>query len=142
MQLAPKTQVTHDFQYQSVVLSQHLPWIDQPQEVTMNNSNLENFQKISQQNMEKALKILGNWQEGWRTISTEMTDFTKRSFEDGAATVEKLLSAKSLDQAVAIQSDFAKRTLDAYFHEFSKIGGIYAQLLKNSYEGSGHHGLS
>jgi hypothetical protein len=54
----------------------------------------ENFQKLSQQNMEKALKILGNWQEGWRTISTEMTDFTKRSFEDGAATVEKLLSAK------------------------------------------------
>ena len=100
----------------------------------MNNNNLENFQK--------ALKILGEWQEGWHAISTEMTDFTKRSFEDGAATVEKLIGAKSLDQAVAIQGDFAKRILDAYMHELSKIGGIYAQLLKNSYDGSGRHGLS
>jgi hypothetical protein len=63
-----------------------------------------------------------------------LTDFTRRSFEDGAATVEKLLRAKSLDQAVEIQSDFAKRTFDGYIHELSKVGGIYAQLLKSSYE--------
>jgi len=100
----------------------------------MKNNNLESFQKLGQQNMDKALKILGEWHEGWRTISAEMTDFTKRSFDDTAATVEKLLSAKSLDQAVAIQTDFAKRTFDAYFHELSKIGSIYVQLLKNSHE--------
>ena len=108
----------------------------------MNNNNLESFQKLSQQNMERALKILVEWQNGWRNISTEMTDFTKRSFEDGAATIEKLLTARSLDQAVAIQSDFTKRTFDAYFHELSKMGDIYTQLLKSSYEGSGRHGPS
>ena len=104
----------------------------------MNNNNLDNFQKLSQQNMVKALKIIGEWQEGWRTISVQMTDFTKRSLDDGAATVEKLLSAKSFDQAMAIQSDFAKRTFDAYIHELSKIGDMYAQLFKKSYDGSGH----
>jgi len=108
----------------------------------MNNNNLENFHKLSQQNMERALKILGEWQDGWRTISTEMTDFTKRSFEDGAATIEKLLTAKSLDQAAAIQTDFTKRAFDAYFHELSKMGNIYTQLLKNAYEASGRHGPS
>jgi hypothetical protein len=108
----------------------------------MMNNNFENFQKLRQQNMDKALKILGEWHEGWRTISAEMTDYTKRSFEEGAATVEKLRTAKSIDQAIAIQSDFAKRAFDAYFHELSKIGSIYAQLFKNSYEGSGHHARS
>jgi hypothetical protein len=108
----------------------------------MNNNNLETFQKLGQQNIERTLKTLGEWQEGWRAISTEMTDFTKRSYEDGAATVEKLMGAKSLDQAVAIQGDFAKRTFDAYMHELSKIGGIYAQLIKNSYDGSGNRGHS
>jgi len=107
----------------------------------MNNNNFENFQKQRRQNMDKALKIFGDWHEGWRTISAEMTDFTTRSFEEGAATVEKLRCAKSFDQAVAIQSDFAKRTFDAYFHELSKIGGVYAKLFKNSYEASGRRGL-
>ena len=100
----------------------------------MKNNNLESFQKLSQQNMDKALKIFGEWHAGWRAISAGLTDFTKRSFDDSAATVEKLLSAKSLDQAVAIQSDFAKRAFDAYLHELSKIGGVYAQLLKNSHD--------
>ena len=58
------------------------------------------------------------------------------------ATVEKLRTAKSIDQAIAIQSDFATRTVDAYFHELSRIGSIYAQLFKSSYEGSGHHARS
>jgi len=108
----------------------------------MNNNNLGNFQKLSQQNMEKVLKILGEWQEACRAISTEMADFTKRSFDDGAATIEKLIAAKSFDQAAAIHSDFARRSLDAYLHELSKIGDMYARLFKNSYDGSAHRGYS
>jgi hypothetical protein len=107
----------------------------------MNNNNFDNFEKLRQQNMDKAFKILGEWHEGWRTISAEMTDYTKRSFQEGAATVAKLRSAKSFDQAMVIQSDFAKRTFDAYFRELAKIGGIYAQLFKNSYDGSGGDAL-
>jgi hypothetical protein len=105
-------------------------------------NNLQNFQKLSQQNMDKALKIIGEWQEGWRTISAQMTDFTKRSLDDGAATAEKLMGAKSFDQVMAIQSDYAKRTFDGYVHELSRIGSVYADLFKNSYNGSGHRGRS
>jgi len=96
--------------------------------------NFEAFQRLGQQNVDTAVKMFGEWNKGWRTITAEMTDFTKRSFEDGAATVEKLLRAKSLEQAVGIQSDFTTRTFDGCIHEFSKIGGMYAQLLKDSCE--------
>jgi len=98
------------------------------------NDNLAEFQKLGRQNMDKALKIIGEWHEGWRTISAYMTDFTKRSFDDGAATVEKLLTTKAFDQAMAIHTDFAKRTFDGYVHELSRIGSIYADHFKNSYE--------
>jgi len=102
-------------------------------DITMINS-FETFQTLRQQNVDTAIKMFGEWNKGWRTITAEMTDFTKRSFEDGAATVEKLLRAKSLEQAVGIQSEFTTRTFDGYIHELSKIGGMYAQLLKDSYE--------
>ena len=84
----------------------------------------------------------GPWAALEPSISVQMTGFTKRSFDDSAATVEKLLSAKSFDQAMAIQSDFAKRTFDAYMHELSRIGDVYAQLFKNSYDRSGHRAHS
>jgi len=97
-------------------------------------NNHETFQRLGQQNVEKAIKLFGEWNKGWRTISAEMTDFTRRSLEDGIATVEKLLRAKSLDQAVGIQSDFTARAFDGYFQNLSKISGMYAQLLKDSYQ--------
>ena len=50
------------------------------------------------------------------------------------ATVEKLLSAKSFEQAVEIQTGYAKRAYDEYMHQMSKIGGLYAGLAKEAYK--------
>ena len=97
-------------------------------------NNHEAFQRLGQQNVETAIKVFGEWSNGWRTIGAEMTDFTRRLLEDGIATVENLLRAKSLDQAMGIQSDFATRILEGYWHNISKINGMYAQLLKDSYQ--------
>jgi hypothetical protein len=96
--------------------------------------NLEGFQKFGQQNVDVAMKMFGEWSRGWQAIAAEMTDYTKRSFEEGTATVEKLLSAKSFEQAVEIQTGYAKRAYDDYMHQVSKIGGLYADLAKEAYK--------
>jgi hypothetical protein len=96
--------------------------------------NFEGFQKLGQQNVDVAMKMFGEWSRGWQTIAAEMTDYTKRSFEEGTATVEKLLSAKSFEQAVEIQTGYAKRAYDDYMHQASKIGGLYADLAKEAYK--------
>jgi hypothetical protein len=95
--------------------------------------NLEDFQRLGQTNMETAIKLLGEWSKGWQSIAAEMSDYTKKSFEDGTASFEKLLSAKSIEQAVEIQAGFAKRAYDSYMHQLSKIGGLYAELAKEAY---------
>jgi len=96
--------------------------------------NFEDFQKLGQQNVDTAMKMVGEWSKGWQAIAAEMTDYTKRSFEEGTATVEKLLSAKSFEQAVEIQTGYAKRAYDDYMHQVSKIGGLYAELAKEAYK--------
>jgi hypothetical protein len=96
--------------------------------------NFEDFQKLGQTNVDAAMRILGEWSKGWQTIATEMSDYTKRSFEEGTATFEKLLSAKSVEQAVEIQTGFAKRAYDSYMHQMSKIGGLYAELAREAYK--------
>jgi hypothetical protein len=96
--------------------------------------NFEDFQKLGQQNVDATMKVIGEWSKGWQAIAAEMTDYTKRSFEEGTATVEKLLSAKSIEQAVEIQTGYAKRAYDDYMHQVSKIGGLYADLAKEAYK--------
>jgi hypothetical protein len=96
--------------------------------------NFEDIQKLSQSNMDVAMKAFGEWNKGWQAIAAEMTDFTKKSFEEGTATFEKLASAKSVEQAIEIQTGYAKRAYDGYMHQMSKIGGMYAELAKEAYK--------
>jgi hypothetical protein len=96
--------------------------------------NFEDMQKLSQNNMDAAMKAFGEWNKGWQAIAAEITDYTKKSFEEGTATFEKLASAKSVEQAIEIQTGFAKRAYDGYMHQMSKIGGMYADLAKEAYK--------
>ena len=93
----------------------------------------EDFQKLGQTNVDAAMKAFGEWNKGWQAIAAEMTDYTKRSFEDGSATFEKLVSSRSVEQAMEIQTSYAKRAYDEYMHQLTKIGGMYAELAKEAY---------
>ena len=95
--------------------------------------NFEDFQKLGQSNMDATMKVFGEWNKGWQAIAAEVSDYTKRSFEESTATFEKLLAAKSVEQAIEIQTGFAKRAYDGYMHQLSKLGGMYAELAKEAY---------
>lgn len=97
-------------------------------------SNFQDFQKFGQVNVDTAMKAMGDWNKGWQAIAAEMSDYSKRAFEDGTATFEKLLSAKSLEQAFEIQSGFAKRAYDDYVQQLTKIGSMYSSLAKDAYK--------
>lgn len=97
-------------------------------------NNFQDFQKIGQTNVDTALKLFGDWNKGWQAIAAELQDYSKRAFEDGTATFEKLAAAKSLEQAYEIQSSFAKRAYDDYVHQLTKIGGMYTNLAKDAYK--------
>jgi hypothetical protein len=61
-----------------------------------------------------------------------MTDFSKKSFEDGSQTMEKLMASKSIEQTVEIQTTFAKRAYDNYMAQMTRVGGMYQELAKEA----------
>ncbi len=97
-------------------------------------NNFQDFQKFNQTNVDTVMKFFGDWNKGWQAIAAELTDYSKRTFEDGTATFEKLVAAKSVEQAMEIQTTFAKRAYDDYMHQLSKIGGMYSSLAKDAYK--------
>ncbi len=92
----------------------------------------EDLQKLGQQNMELTMKSVGELTKGWQTMAAEMGEYTKRSFEDGTQTFEKLSNARSFEQAVEIQSDFARRAYEEYMAQMSKIGNMYAEMAREA----------
>ncbi len=92
----------------------------------------EDMQRLNQNSVETAMKVMTDWGKSWQTIAAEMSDYTKRSLEDGTHTMEKLMSARSVEQAFEIQSNYAKRAYDDYMQQWTKIGGMYAQLAKEA----------
>ena len=69
--------------------------------------------------------------KGLQAIAAEVTDYSKKAFEDGTRAFEQLLGAKSFEQVVEIQSQYAKK---AYDTELSKLGEMYAGLTRNAYK--------
>lgn len=96
--------------------------------------NFEDVQKLSQTNLDTSMKMWGDWTKNWQAIAAEMTDYTKRSFEEGTQTFEKLLGAKTVEQALEIQTSYAKKAYDEYMREMNKIGTMYADIAKEAYK--------
>lgn len=94
----------------------------------------EDMQKMNQTGVDTAMKMMGEWGKNWQAIAAEMTDYTKRSFEDGSQTLEKLMAVKSVEQAVEIQTTYAKRAYDDYMQQMTKLGGMYSELAKEAYK--------
>ena len=96
--------------------------------------NNVDVQKLGQENLDRAMRLLGDWNKNWQAIAVEMTDYSKRSFEQSTKTFEKLLAANSMEQAIEIQTTFARRAYDEYMQQMTKLGGMYATLAKEAYK--------
>jgi hypothetical protein len=96
--------------------------------------NFEDLQHFGKENMDSALKSWGALSKGAQAIAVEVADYSKKSFEDGTAVLEKLFGVKSLDKAIEVQSEFAKTAYEGFVAEASKIGELYADLAKETYK--------
>ena len=94
----------------------------------------EDFSKYGKEFADTGLKSFASLSKGAQAIATEAGEYTKKSFEAGSAAAEKMFSAKSLEKAIEIQSDYAKQSYEAFVAEATKIGDLYAELAKEAYK--------
>ena len=69
----------------------------------------------------------------FQAIATAYSDYTRKSFEDTKAFVEKLSGVRSLDKAIEIQTEFAKQAYETFVAESQKIRELYSGLAKQSF---------
>ena len=89
---------------------------------------------VGKSGFDAAVKSLGEVNKGLQAITAEVTNYSKKAFEDGTRAFEQLMSAKTLEQAIEIQSQYTKKAYDTYMAEISKLGEMYVGLAKNAYK--------
>ena len=94
----------------------------------------EEFQRASKDGFDASVRSLGEVNKGLQVIAATVTDYSKKAFEDGTRAFEQLIGAKSFKQAFEIQSQYAKKAFDAYVAQASKIGEMYVDLARSSYQ--------
>ena len=103
------------------------------------NANLkDDIQKASNANLDATIHSFERVTKATQAIVTEITDYSKRSFEHGTKTMENLLGVKSPDKAIEVQSEYAKTAYEVYVTHASKLGELYTYLAKEAlkpYEG-------
>jgi hypothetical protein len=72
--------------------------------------------------------------KGLQAIAAETTDYSKKSFEKSRAHFEKLIGVKKIDEAIQLQSDFAKSAYEDFVAQATKIGEMYSSLAKEAFK--------
>lgn len=94
----------------------------------------EDAGKLGKEVMDTSLKSFAAVSKGAQAIAVETTEYSKKTFEAGSATLEKLIAAKSLENAIEIQAEYARSFYESLVAQTTKMGDLYADLARDAYK--------
>ena len=90
------------------------------------------YQRAAETGFEAASRSFTEANQGFQAIAAEMMQYSKAAFDDATRTWEQLIGVRSLEEAVAIQSDYAKRTYENHMAELSKLGEMCTGIMHDA----------
>jgi len=97
-------------------------------------ATFESVQQFGKDQIEAFTAATDAIAKSWQGIATETTDYSKKSFEKTRELAEKLVGVKKLDEAIALQSEFAKSSYEEFIAESTKLGELYTALAKEVFK--------
>lgn len=96
--------------------------------------SFEDAGKAGKEFFDAGLKNFASVSKNVQALAVEATDYSRKTFEDGAAAFEKLASARSLEKAVEIQTDYARQAYEGFVAQASRVSELYAEIAKDAYQ--------
>ena len=93
----------------------------------------EDMQKFGNSSMDTAMTAAGAWSKAAQAIAVEFVDYTRKSAESSAVAWEKLLSAKSLESAVEVQTEYLRSSYEDFVAQAAKFSQLYTDLARQAY---------
>jgi phasin family protein len=93
---------------------------------------LNDYNAASKKNLEAMVASVTAATKGAETLGAETLAFSKKSMEDQVSAAKALAGAKTVQEAVELQTAFAKTSLEAFMAQFSKASEIVSASVKDS----------
>jgi hypothetical protein len=90
------------------------------------------YQRTVESGFETASRSFSEANKGFQALTAEMMAYSKAAFDDAMHTWGQLIGVRSLDQAIQIQSDYAKRAYDNHIAELSKMGELCMGTMRDA----------
>lgn len=84
--------------------------------------------------MDTLLKSYSAATKGFQAIASETAEYSKKAYEANVAHMEALMSVKSVEAAIELNTSFAKSAVEGYLAELNKLGEMYSDIAKQTYE--------
>ena len=87
-----------------------------------------------QRNLEAVVASAAAAQKGAEALSQQAVAYSKKSWEDGVAAAQSLSQARSVQEVVELQTNWAKSAAEAYLAEFGKATETMTASVKDSFK--------
>ena len=118
--------VVREFSKEEIAMSETKRMADEANR--MGQQAQEGFQT----GLEVASRSFTEANKGFQALASEMTDFSKKRFEDVFRAWDQLLRARSLPDVIEVQTQYAQRAYEAYTSEMSKLGEMYLGTVRSA----------
>jgi phasin family protein len=83
---------------------------------------------------EAVLKSANAAGKGIETFNGEVFAYTRKSVEESVSATKAILAAKSVDEAIQLQTEFGKNAFETYVDELAKFGDLALAFARESAE--------
>jgi hypothetical protein len=96
--------------------------------------NFDDVQRLGKDGVDASLKSFNAASKGAQAIAIEVADYSRKSFEQNTAALEKFLGARTLESAIEAQTEYAKTAYEGFVAQATRIGELYADIAKETYK--------
>ena len=93
----------------------------------------DDLQKVSKEGFDAAVRVYTETSKGWQAMATELAAYFKKAFENATTNFEKLIGVTSVEEAIEIQSQYAKKVYADHIVQVTKLTEIYLSLARSAY---------
>jgi phasin family protein len=97
------------------------------------DTNADEIQKFGKDSMDTVMASFDAWTKTVQAIAAEIADFSKKYSEESTAASEKLMTAKSLETAMEVQTEYVKSSYEGFVAEATRLSELYADLAREAY---------
>lgn len=95
-------------------------------------SNLNEMNAASKRNLEAVVESVTAATRGVEALGAQAIAFSKKSFEDNVAAAQSMAQAKSIQEAIELQTSWAKTFMEAWTTEAGRVAETVQASVKDS----------